>query len=108
LLGDFKVPRTGEDYDMGSEQGKKLTIAADMNELAHTELILLIDDKSISGKVTLNLMKACRKKYYTDGNARITWEKVRNKFEPSSAPSLVKLEKQSRQCSLKKGQNRDI
>jgi hypothetical protein len=33
---------------------------------------------------------------------------LNNKFEPSSAPSLVKLEKQFRQCSLKKGQDPDI
>jgi hypothetical protein len=33
---------------------------------------------------------------------------LKNKFEPSSAPSLVKQEKQFRQCSLKKGQDPDI
>jgi tellurite resistance-related uncharacterized protein len=35
LLGKVKVPRTDEEYDMESEEGKKLTIAADMNELAN-------------------------------------------------------------------------
>jgi hypothetical protein len=35
---------------MESEEGKKLTIAADMNELAYIELILSIDDKTSSGK----------------------------------------------------------
>jgi hypothetical protein len=34
--------------------------------------------------------------------------RLRNKFEPSTALSLVKLEKQFRQCSLKKGQVPDI
>jgi hypothetical protein len=38
LSGRVKVPRIDEDYDMGSEEGKKLTIAAYMNELANTEL----------------------------------------------------------------------
>jgi hypothetical protein len=32
LLGKVKVPRTDEDYDMESEEGKKLTIAVDMYE----------------------------------------------------------------------------
>jgi hypothetical protein len=36
LLGKFKVPRSDEDYDMESEEVKKLIIAADMNELAYT------------------------------------------------------------------------
>jgi hypothetical protein len=34
LLGKVKVPRTYEDYDMKSEEGKKITISANMNELA--------------------------------------------------------------------------
>jgi hypothetical protein len=39
---------------MESEEGKKLTIAAYMNELANTEQILPIDDKKSSGKIALN------------------------------------------------------
>jgi hypothetical protein len=42
LLGKVKVPRTDENYDMESEEGKKLIIADDMNKLAYTELILSI------------------------------------------------------------------
>jgi hypothetical protein len=108
ILGKVKVPMTDEDYDMDSEEGKKLTIAADMNELAFTELILLIDDKTSSGRVAFNLVKGCKKKGYADGNASMAWERLKNKFEPSPAPSLVKLGKQFRQCSLKKGQDPDI
>jgi hypothetical protein len=52
LLGRFKVPRIDEDYHIKSEEGKKLTIATDMNELAYTELILSTDEKLSSGKVT--------------------------------------------------------
>jgi hypothetical protein len=105
LLGKVKVSRTGEDYDMESKEGKKLTIAADMNELSYTELILLIDDKTSSGKVAFNLVEGCKDEDYADGNASIAWERLKNKFEPSSAPSLVKLEKQFRQCLFKKGQD---
>jgi hypothetical protein len=104
LLGKVKVPRTDEDYDMESEEGKKLTIAADMNELAYTELILSIDDKTNSGKLALNLVKGCKNKDYADGNASMAWERLKNRFEASFAPSLVKLEKQFRQ----KGQDPEI
>jgi hypothetical protein len=34
--------------------------------------------------------------------------RLKNNFEPSPAPSLVKVEKQFRQCVLKKVQNPDI
>jgi hypothetical protein len=54
---------------MESEEGKKLTIAADMNELAYTELILLIDDKTNSVKLAFNLIKGCENKDFADGNA---------------------------------------
>jgi hypothetical protein len=93
---------------MESEEGKKLTIAAKINELAYTELILLIDDKTSSGKVALNLVKDCKNIDYADGNPSMAWERLRNKTEQSSAPSLVKLEKHFRQCSLKKRQDPDI
>jgi tellurite resistance-related uncharacterized protein len=108
LLGKVKVLKTDEDYDMEPEEGKKLTIAADMNELSYTELILSIDDMTSSGKVVFNLVKGCKNKDDADGNANMAWERSKNKFEPSSAPSLVKLEKQFCQCSLKKGQDPDI
>jgi hypothetical protein len=108
FLGKVKVPRTDEDYDLESEEGKKLTIAADMNEFAYIELILSIDDKLCSGKVAFILMKGCKNKDYEDGNASMAWERLKNKFEPSFAVSLVKLEKHFRQCSSKKGQDPDI
>jgi hypothetical protein len=57
LLGKVKVPRTDEDHDMDPEEGKKLTITADMNELAYTELFLSIDDKTSGGKVVFYLVK---------------------------------------------------
>jgi hypothetical protein len=108
LLGKVNAPRADEDYDMESEEGKKLTVAADMNELAYTELILSSDDKTSSGNVTYNLVKGCKNKDYANGNVSMARERLKNKFQPSSAPSLVKLEKQFRPCSLKKGQDPDI
>jgi hypothetical protein len=60
-----------------------------MNELAYIELILSIDDKTNSGKVAFNLLKGYKNKGYADGNASMAWERLKNKFEPSSAPSLV-------------------
>jgi hypothetical protein len=69
LLGKVNVPRTDEDYDMESDKGMKLTITADMDELAYTELILSIGDKTSSVKVAFNLAKGCKKKDYADGSA---------------------------------------
>ena len=93
LLEKVRIPKTDEDYETDTEEGKKLMIAADMNELAYTELILSIDDKTRNGKVAFNLVKGCKNKDFVDGNANLAWERLRNKFQPQSAPSLVKMEK---------------
>jgi hypothetical protein len=108
LLGKVRIPMTDEDYEVDTEEGKKLRIAADMNELVYTELILSIDDKTSNGKVAFNLVKGCKNKDYADGNASLAWERLKNKYEPQSAPSLVKMEKHFRQSALKKGQDPDI
>ena len=50
-------------------------------------------------------MRGCKSKDYPDGNATIAWEKPKNKYEPTSAPSMVKLDKQFRDSSLKKGED---
>jgi hypothetical protein len=65
----------------------------------------LIDDKISSGKVALKPKKGCKNKDYGDINASISWKRLRNKFDPSYTPSLVKLEKQSHQCLLEKGKD---
>jgi gag-polypeptide of LTR copia-type len=79
-----------------------------MNELPFTELILSIDDKTSNGKVAFHLVKGCKNKDYANGNASMAWERLKNKFEPQSAPSLVKMEKQFRHCALKKCQGPDV
>jgi hypothetical protein len=108
LLGKLRIPMTDEDYEVDTEEGKKLRIAADMNEFAYTELILSIDDKTSNGDMAFNLVKGFKNKYYADGNASMAWERFKNKYEPQSAPSLVKMEKQFRQSALKKGQDPDF
>jgi gag-polypeptide of LTR copia-type/Zinc knuckle len=53
-------------------------------------------------------VKGCKNKDYANANASMAWGRLRYKFEPQSAPSLVKMEKQFRQCTLKKGQDPDV
>jgi hypothetical protein len=108
LLGKLSIPTVDETFDEGTEYGNKKSIAIKLNEIAYTELILSIYVKTSSGKVAFNLIKGCKSKDYSDGNAAIAWERLKKKYEPISAPSLVKLEKQFRELSLKKGQDPEI
>jgi hypothetical protein len=76
-----------------------------LNEIAYTEPILSIDVKGINGKIAFNIVKGCKTKNYPDKNVASSWEKSTNKYEPVSAPSMVKLDKQFRELTRKKGQD---
>jgi hypothetical protein len=109
LLQKLKtISATDEVIDEGSEARKKNSITIELNEIACNELILFKDVKTSSGKVAFYHIKGCNSKDYSDGNAAIAWEMLNNKYEPFSAPSLVKLEKQFRDLSLKKGQGPNL
>ena len=108
LLGKLSIPTADEEIDVESESGKKKSVIIELNEIAYSELIFSIDIKTSSGKVAFNLIKGCKSKDYPDGNAALAWERLKNKYEPISAPSLVKLEKQFRGLALKKGQDPEV
>jgi hypothetical protein len=45
-----------EDIDEKSDIGKKESIIIELNEIAYTQFILLIDIKTSSGKVAFNII----------------------------------------------------
>jgi hypothetical protein len=96
------------EIDETSDIGKKKSIIIKLNEIAYTELILSIDIKASSGKVAFNIIRGYNTKDYPDGNDTIAWDRPNDKYEPVSAPSMVKLEKQFRELSLKKGQDTEV
>ena len=77
LFGKVTIPKTDVVFNFESEEGKKMMMAADLNETAYTELILSIDDKTSGGKVAFNLVKACKTKDYVDGNAFMALERLK-------------------------------
>ena len=108
LLGKLSIPKSDEVFDEVSDEGKKKAKIIELNEIAYTELILSIDVKNSSGKIAFNLVKGCKSKDYLDGNAATAWERLKNKLEPISAPSMVKLEKQFRDLSFKKNHDPEV
>ena len=88
-----------------SEIRKEKSRIIELNEIAYTELILLIVVKTSWSRTAFNIVKGCKTKDHIDCNAFSAWERLKNKYEPVSAPTLVKLEKQFRELSLKKVQD---
>jgi hypothetical protein len=92
LLGKLSITKVDEEIDETSDIGKKKSMIIKLNEIAYTELILLIEVKA-------SIIRWYKTKDYPDG---------KNKYEPVSAPSMVKLEKQFRELTLKKGQDPEV
>ena len=105
LLGKLEIPKTSDELEEKSEEGRRMMKNADLNELAFTELILSIDVSNSSGKIAFGILKSCKTKDYEDGNATHAWEKLKKKFDPVSAPTLVKTERMFRESKL--GRNED-
>jgi hypothetical protein len=72
----------------------------DLNEMAFTELVLSIDVSSSSGKIAFGIVKSCKTKDYEDVHASLACEKLKKKYDPVSAPSLVEIERLFRECKL--------
>jgi gag-polypeptide of LTR copia-type len=53
-------------------------------------------------------VRGCKSKEYPHGNANTAWEKLKHKHEPTSASSMVRLDKQFRESSLKKGEDPEV
>jgi hypothetical protein len=70
-------------------------------------LILSIDLRTSSGEGAFSKVKGFKNKDYTEVNTEMTWERLKNKHEPTSAPSLVKTERMFRQSSLCKNEDTD-
>jgi gag-polypeptide of LTR copia-type len=56
----------------------------------------------------MQVKRISKSKEYPDGSAAIAWERLKNKVEHVSAPSMVKAEKQFRALSSKKGENPEV
>jgi hypothetical protein len=60
-----------------------------------------MDVKKATGKVAFQIIRGCKTKEYEDGNAAVAWDRLKNKYQSTSAPSLVKMECAFRKSVLK-------
>ncbi len=59
--------------------------------LAYEDILLSIDTKTAAGKVAFNLVNTVYSEDFPEGNCRLAWDRRCSKFEPNTAPSLLKL-----------------
>ena len=73
---------SNEEFDVMCDIGKEKSRIIELNEIRYTELILLIDVKTRSGKTAFNIVNGFKTKDHPDRNAAIAWERLKNKYEP--------------------------
>jgi hypothetical protein len=108
LLGKMNIPKSDEEIDENTEEGKVLIKNVVLNEMGYTDLILSIDARRINGKVVFSMIKGCKSRDYTDGNSALTWDENKKKFDPVSDASLVNTERGFRQSQLEKREDPEI
>jgi hypothetical protein len=71
LLGKLSIPKMDKEIDETTGIGKKKSMIIELNEIAYTELILLIDVKASNGKFAFSINKGYKTKDYPDINSAI-------------------------------------
>lgn len=71
------------------------------NERAFEDLLLSIDGQSKTGKVAFNLVDNCITTDQPDGNCKLAWDRLINKYAPKTAPSYIQLKKDFANSKLK-------
>jgi len=77
LLEKGLMTKVDEEISEKTEDCKNKLGIMDLNELAHTESVLLINVRSSNRKVVFNMVKECKSKENTVGNAAIALDSLK-------------------------------
>ena len=108
LTGETKIPATHD------EDGNKLTLTAEEQEIVEQnkkgfgDLILSIDCSTAAGKVAFATIKNTKTKEHPGGNVRNAFNRLKQKYEPSTTPQLMQLTKDFHSKVLKPNQDPDM
>ena len=91
LVGSETAPKDGEVWDERTVEGKEKKRLRAANEAAYEDLILSIDGTHPSGRVAFNLVRLAKTRDFADGDAKLAWARLQNKYATKSAPSLMAL-----------------
>ena len=101
--GRDKIPKLDELLlaELGStDDDKAIVQVAELNLLAYEDIVLSINATTGKGKIAFSLVKNCKTDDFPMGNCRLAWDALKWKYEPHTAPSLLKLEKAFMNCTL--------
>ena len=100
-LGRVTIPKDSDSIDVSTAEGKAKLELKKLNVVAYEELVLSIDASVPSGKVIFHLVKGCKTADYMDGDAKLAWKRLSEKFAPKRAPNKLELKMEFNKCVLK-------
>ena len=73
----------------------------EMNMKAYNDLLLSMDDSQHDGRKTFNIVRACKTSDYPRVNAKLAWDKLKEKYEPTNMSSVVAVKQEFNARTLK-------
>ena len=102
MLGKVEIPKaTVDESSLTSAQRKALR----MNKKGYMDFILAVDTTKAGGRTVFNIIKGTKSPEYPDGNVYEAAEKLKDKFEPKTAPTMTRLSGIYQNSRLKKGKD---
>jgi hypothetical protein len=72
-----------------SDNDKKTIENNRLNDKAYEDLLLSIDGETKTGKVAFNLVDNAVTSANPEGDSKIAWDRLINKYAPKTAPSYI-------------------
>ena len=103
ILDDTKVLRRKTEIDGENNANTMIEdeLIIEMNMKAYNDLLLSMDDSQHDGRKAFNIVRACKTSDCPRGNAKMAWDKLKEKYEPTNMSSVVAV-KQGRAGSWRR------
>ena len=103
ILDGTKILRTKTEIDAENDADTMIEeeLIMEMNMKAYNDLLLSMDDSQHDGRKAFNIVKGCKSKEYPRGNAKLAWDKLKEKYEPTNMSSVVAVKQEFNARTLK-------
>jgi hypothetical protein len=74
------IPKTSEGFDIKTEEERKMLQNLELNEVSYSELILVLDMRNIRGRISFEIVKWIKTKYFEDWNDDLALKNNNNHY----------------------------
>ena len=102
------VAKSTATLNENTDDGKAALKLQKLNRQAYQDLILCMDETTGAGQTAFLLVRSTKTTDYADGNAKKAWTKLKNKYAPTTAPTLSQVQEEFFSAKMKKHGNPDV